>query len=89
MAECPPDVTLGDFLACNSFDVMEQVSKIDSPVLVLTASNDKMTPTKYGTYLASHIRRSTIVNIEDAGHLSPMEQPEQVTRAILEFVESL
>jgi pimeloyl-ACP methyl ester carboxylesterase len=89
MAACPPGVTLGDFRACDSFDVMEHVGEIDVPVLVITASDDKMTPAKYGAYLAERMRLSSLVNIEDAGHLSPMEKPEEVTRAIAEFVLSL
>ena len=89
MAECPPEVTLGDFKACDSFDVMERVSEIEVPILVLTASDDMMTPSKYGRYLAENVGNSSIVNIEDAGHLVPMEKPGEVTGAILEFVESL
>ncbi len=89
MAGCRPQVALGDFRACDSFDVMERLPEIDVPVLVLTASDDRMTPVKYGRYLADHIREATIVNIEDAGHLSPMEKPEEVSRAVLEFIESL
>jgi len=85
-AACPPRVSLGDFRACDAFDVMERLGEIEVPVLVLTASEDKMTPPKYGAYMAEHIKRSTLVNIEDAGHLSPMEQPEAVTRAIRDFV---
>lgn len=89
MAACPPSVTLGDFRACDAFDVMERLGEIEVPVLVLTASDDKMTPVKYGNYLAERIGRSTLVGIEDAGHLCPMEQPERVTRAIREFILSL
>lgn len=89
MAACPPGVTLGDFKACDSFDVMERLGEIVVPVLVLTASEDKMTPGKYGAFLADRISRSSLVNIEDAGHLSPMEQPQAVTEAIAEFVFSL
>lgn len=89
MAECPPGITRGDFAACDSFDVMERLAEIDAPVLVLTASEDRMTPAKYGKYLADHVKNSSITNIEDAGHFSPMEKPEEVTRALLAFVESL
>jgi pimeloyl-ACP methyl ester carboxylesterase len=89
MAECPPDVTGGDFAACDSFDVMERLSEIEAPVLVLASSDDKMTPVKYGTFLADRIENSSMVVIEDAGHLSPMEKPDEVARAISEFVSSL
>jgi len=89
MAACPPAVALGDFRACDAFDVMERLGEIAVPVLVLTASDDKLTPPKYGAFLAERIAGATLVNIEDAGHLSPMEQPEEVTRAISEFVRTL
>jgi len=89
MAECPAEVTKGDFTACDTFDVMERLGEIEDPVLILTASDDKMTPLKYGTYMDEHIGNSSMVVIEDAGHLSPMEKPEEVARAIAEFVLSL
>jgi len=89
MAACPPEVTWGDFRACDAFDVMERLGEISVPVLVLTASDDRMTPVKYGDYLAEHIPNSRLVHIEDAGHLSPMEKPEEVTKAIRDFVLSL
>jgi pimeloyl-ACP methyl ester carboxylesterase len=89
MAACPPNVTKGDFSACDSFDVMERVAEIDIPVLVLTASEDKMTPAKYGVFLADRIANSSLVDIKDAAHLSPMEKPEEVARAISEFVGDL
>ncbi len=64
MAVCPPDVTRSDFNACNTFDVMNQLNKINAPVLVLTASDDQLTPIKYGQFLAEHIKNATLSNIE-------------------------
>jgi pimeloyl-ACP methyl ester carboxylesterase len=89
MRACPPEVTLGDFKACDAFDVMEELGRIEVPVLVLTASDDRLTPPKYGTFLAGAIERSTLVQVEDAGHLSPVEKPEEITGAIASFVASL
>ncbi len=89
MATCPPEVALGDFRACDAFDVMERLGEISVPVLVLTASDDRLTPVKYGKYLAEHMPKARLVHIEDAGHLSPMEKPEEVAKAILDFVRSL
>ena len=83
------DVVLGDFRACNAFDVMGQLSSINVPVLVLTASDDILTPPKYGAYLAENIKGACKVNIEDSGHVSPMEKPREVTRAIHDFLMGL
>ncbi|MFZ5569330.1 MAG: alpha/beta fold hydrolase [Thermodesulfobacteriota bacterium] len=89
MSACPPAVTLCDFTACNTFDVMDRLGKIDVPVLVLTASDDQLTPGKYGRFLAERIQTAEIVNIEDAGHLAPVEKPEEVARAIQTFLAKL
>lgn len=84
-----PEVVLGDFRACDVFDIMGQLSLIDVPVLVITASDDILTPPKYGTYLAEHIKGAQRVNIEDAGHLSPMTKPIEVNNAIQSFLTRL
>jgi len=89
MLVCPPEVTRKDFTACNAFDVMEKLNTIKKPVLVLTASEDIMTPVKYGKFLADQIATASIANIEDAGHLSPLERPEAVAQAICDFLEVL
>ncbi|MBN2027199.1 MAG: alpha/beta hydrolase [Actinobacteria bacterium] len=86
MAQCPPAITRGDFTACDTFDVMERLGEIEVPFLVIASADDKMTPVKYGTFMADHIENSTLVVIEDAGHLCPMEKPAEVSRAISEFV---
>jgi pimeloyl-ACP methyl ester carboxylesterase len=89
MAACPPAVTLGDFAACDRFDVRERLHEIHVPTLVMTASDDRLTPPKFGTFLAEKIPRSHVVNIADAGHLSPLEKPVEVTRAIQEFLDTV
>jgi pimeloyl-ACP methyl ester carboxylesterase len=83
------EVVLGDFRACDAFDVMEQLDLINVPVLVLTASDDMLTPSKYGSYLANNLKDAYTANIEDAGHLSPIEKPIEVNNAIQGFLMRL
>ena len=89
MLACPPDVTRSDFVACDGFDVMDQLNRIKAPVLVMTASDDQLTPVKYGRFLADGIESASMANIKDAGHLSPVEQPDDVTNAIRNFLAAL
>ncbi len=89
MKKMPPEIAKGDFIACNGFDVMDRLDRIRIPVLVITAAEDQLTPVKYGRFLADKINGAEIVNIEDAGHLSPMEKPEAVTQAIDDFLARL
>ena len=88
-SKCRPDVVLGDFKACDRFDVMEKLGLIEVPVLVLTGSDDNVTPVKYGIYLEKNIKNAKLVNIEDAGHLSPIEKPDEVNRSIHDFLSQI
>lgn len=87
-AQCNPYVVYNDFMACNSFDVMSRLPEISMPVLVMTAVDDNLSPAKYGTYLADNIKDSTLVSIEGAGHLSPVEKSGDVNAAIDMFIRN-
>jgi len=86
---CTPDVAAGDFQACNRFDVMDRLHLIKTPVLVMTARDDVLTPAKYGKYLGEQISGATVQSIEDAGHLSPLEKPDEINKAIRQFLQQL
>ncbi len=87
LAKCPKEVTYADYAACDRFNVMEKLSSINTPVLILTAEDDKLTPPKFGAYMKEQIRNASIINIKDAGHLSPLEQPEAFNRAVTDFLK--
>ena len=89
VSACAPGVALGDFQACNRFDVMDKLHLVRGPVLVLTAADDVLTPPKYGNYLGEKIAGATVNSIENAGHLSPLEKPDEVNRAIRHFLQQL
>ncbi|MBI5589224.1 MAG: alpha/beta fold hydrolase [Deltaproteobacteria bacterium] len=82
---CRPAVASGDFRACDGFNVMDALGRIAVPVLVLNATDDNLTPLKYGSFLANSIKDAELVTIQDAGHFSPIEKPLEVNRAIHDF----
>jgi pimeloyl-ACP methyl ester carboxylesterase len=84
--KCRPEVVLKDFSACDSFDVMERLAEITIPILVLSAGDDRLSPPKYGTFLAHNLTGAELVHFDDAGHLSPIEKPTEVNTAIAQFV---
>ncbi|MDP3286262.1 MAG: alpha/beta fold hydrolase [Desulfobacterales bacterium] len=86
-AKCNPETAFGDFKACDRFDVIDKLSAIIAPVLILTAEDDKLTPPKFGVYMKEHIRNASMVNIKDAGHLSPLEQPEAFNKVVTDFLK--
>jgi pimeloyl-ACP methyl ester carboxylesterase len=81
-----PKVTYGDFQACNQFNVIERLDEIRVPVLVISAEDDKLTPPKYARFLEDGIPNATRKHIHDAGHIAPMEKPQEVNQAIIAFL---
>ena len=89
LAETPPLVTLGDFLACDRFDVLDRLDRVDVPTLVVVGTEDRLTPPRFAGALAGRIPAARLVEIPGAGHFPQIEAPESVVRAIREFVVSL
>jgi len=84
-----PEVVLGDFEACDKFDSMNDIQRIKIPSLIVCGSDDRLTPVKYSEYLNKNIQGSRLVVIQGAGHMVMMEKPDQVNRAIEEFLNDL
>ena len=87
MARCKPEITHGDFKACNRFNIIERLSSIKIPVLVVSAQDDKLTPPKYADVLEKTIKNAARAHIMDAGHVVPIEKPAEVNQAIMEFLD--
>ncbi|MBL6975214.1 MAG: alpha/beta fold hydrolase [Deltaproteobacteria bacterium] len=82
-----PDATYADLVACNQFDVRKELGAVDTPVLVMTASDDLMTPPKYGDFLKAAIPGARMAQVAGAGHLSPVEKPDEFNRAVADFLD--
>jgi pimeloyl-ACP methyl ester carboxylesterase len=86
MLEGRPEVTYGDYLACDSFDVLNRLGEIRVPALVVGGCQDQLTPEKYSRFLAERIPGARLVLMEAAGHMVMMEEAEAVCRAVRSFV---
>ncbi len=89
MRETRPAVTLGDFRACDAFDVMGRVGEIRLPALVMVGEDDGLTPPRYSEFLAGTIAGARLTRIPHAGHYVTLEQPDEVNHAIRHFLASL
>jgi pimeloyl-ACP methyl ester carboxylesterase len=88
-ARCDPQVALGDFRACNSFDVRARIADIEVPVLVISAEEDMLTPPKFAAWLEANLPDVHRVHIQDAGHFVSVEQADQAGGAIRDFLDAL
>ncbi len=82
------EVFYNDFIACDKFNIMNEVKNINVPALILGSTADKMTPMKYSEYLNKEIKNSVIKVIPDAGHMLMMEKPELVNKAIEDWLSN-
>lgn len=89
MVSISPDVLYKDFLACNNFDVMQEIKTLNIPTLVVCGSEDLLTPGKYAEYLAAAIRLSTLKIIDDCGHMLMLEKPQEFNQVVGEFLENV
>lgn len=85
----PAFIARADFQACNDFDVMKMVKNIKQPTLIITGSDDKLTPVKYANYLAQKIKNSEMHIVDEAGHVVNFEKGEEVNEIIEKFLKSL
>lgn len=83
------DVFLADFTACDRFDVLEQVSQITLPTLIICGTADRLTPAKYSRYLEQLLPQSEMVEVEEAGHMVMLEAANELNRAVTLFMEKL
>ena len=86
--KCNPKIVRRDFAACNEFDIMEKISEISVPTLIIVGEQDIMTPVKYSKYLRDNIQNSTIHIIEKAGHSVMLEQPRKFNAHVNDWMKS-
>lgn len=84
-----PAITYGDFLSCSKLDVINLVSGIKIPAMVVCGNDDKMTPPDLSRYISGQISGAKLVLIDGAGHYVMWERPRELNAAIIEFVKGL
>ena len=62
--------------------------KIGCPTLVLCGRQDVLTPVQDHTEMAAGIRNAQLKVVDDCGHLSPLERPEPVTKAMRAWLKA-
>ncbi len=80
-------VFLADLTACNHFDVIEKVNRINKPTLLICGDEDLLTPVKYSLFLRDSIPNGRLAIVNGAGHMVMLEKPGEVNRAITAFIK--
>jgi len=67
-------------------DGLEDLRRIVCPTLILCGAQDVLTPPKVHREMADRIPHARFVVIENCGHLSTLERPDEVTAALRDWL---
>ena len=65
------------------------LNKISIPTLIICGSDDKLTPIAQSEFMHKNIKNSELKIIDNAGHVSNLEQPETFNKHLTDFLNSL
>jgi pimeloyl-ACP methyl ester carboxylesterase len=90
MESCSPE-TIEHALAAmrDRPDRTGELQSLKVPALVIVGDADAITPPDVAQTMAKSIPNARLETIRGAGHMAPMEQPEQVNQAIERFMAAL
>jgi pimeloyl-ACP methyl ester carboxylesterase len=67
-------------------DSRPSLGRVSCPTLVLVGDGDDLTPPELSVEIADGIPEAHLVVVADSGHLSTLDQPRQVTSALVEWL---
>jgi len=82
------EVTYTDFKICDDFNVLDKLSSINIPCLIIVGKQDQLTPVKYSEYFHEKIKNSELHIINKAGHMVMLEKPVEFNQAIKDYINN-
>lgn len=87
LEKAPKGVLHNDLAACNAYqNGMAAAASIRCPTLLISGTDDRMTPASQGAKLAEAIDEVQLVEIDGAGHLMLVEKPDETLDALISIV---
>ncbi len=75
-----------DLEACAAWQAVGAAQSVGCPTLVLSGTEDRMTPLKEGKALAQLIKGARLEILDGAGHMMMLEQPDRTLDALADFL---
>jgi pimeloyl-ACP methyl ester carboxylesterase len=86
-AECGADAFVAHLNASiHRPDSRATLGSIKCPTLVIVGEDDQVTPAALAEEISNGIEKSSLLILPGSGHLSPLEQPELVAQALVNFL---
>jgi pimeloyl-ACP methyl ester carboxylesterase len=80
----PPEVRLAFFRAMQSMDLRAGLASVRVPTTVVVGRRDLMTRPCLGRIIATSVSGARLVEVPDAGHMLPFEEPDLIADLIAE-----
>ena len=87
--KCPPQVEAQVFGMAQDFDSWSAIDRLTVPALVMRGGESSAFSAADAARVATHLGRGRVRTLEATGHTFPMEKPDEVAAAILEFADSI
>jgi 3-oxoadipate enol-lactonase/4-carboxymuconolactone decarboxylase len=68
--------------ALAEFDARNRLAEIDTPIVAVAGANDIATPPDSVRFIAMNVARGRFVEVPNAAHLAPAEQPDRIANVI-------
>jgi pimeloyl-ACP methyl ester carboxylesterase len=79
LRQCPPDVRAGTAAAMSDMNLLDALSRLTIPTLVLAGSDDRLTPPSHAHRIAAALPGPTeVAELPRTGHMAPLERPSEV-----------
>jgi pimeloyl-ACP methyl ester carboxylesterase len=86
---CPPATQHGFARLLHGLDLSADVPRLNVPAMVLVGTADRLTPPWHAHRLAERLPFGLgIVEVPDAGHMTPVQAPDAVTAVVHQLVEA-
>lgn len=78
-----------DLSAIGQFDARDRISKLKPPLLLIRGADDPGAPPEYEIEIHQAVPGSRYLRLKEAGHFPMAERPQEVNRAIEDFLTTL
>lgn len=78
----PPDVRRACAVAMGAMDLRAALAPVDVPAVVVLGTRDLLIVNSLTRAIAEHLAGATVTELPGAGHMLPLERPDEVARAI-------
>lgn len=81
----PPAARRGFLESIYGMDFTEVLRKVRVPAVIVTGTRDQLTRPARMRHMAEQMPHARLVELRDAGHMLPQEEPDRVTAALLDL----